>query len=321
MRHAVLALAISAVVAIMAVAQSRAEELVRIGLAVPNNAIYAPFYAAESLGLFKEAGVKVELTVYRGGAAAQEALSAGAADMITYFGGGAGLAILKGAKEKVVAALDPSPHGWYLLVQARSPYRSVKDLDGRKVGVTVKGSTSDMLALWAADRAGIKIQTIPVGGGGMVPVLKSGQVDAVAMFPVLSLQAMLSAEARSLLDYGAEMEPTLPDVAVASQQMLDKRPKQLRGVLHAFYKALGRICADRAWGLPFVKAFTKQTDDKVSKVTYDTVVCRQSRDGMIEPEWMTNSLAIAAKAWDMPDLAKMKPSDVYINKFIPVPSN
>ena len=30
---------------------SRAEDLVRIGLAVPNNAIYAPFYAADALGL------------------------------------------------------------------------------------------------------------------------------------------------------------------------------------------------------------------------------------------------------------------------------
>src|ERR1700760_3529195 len=84
---------------------SRAEDLVRIGLAVPNNAIYAPFYAADALGLFKQAGLKVELTVYRGGAASQEALSAGAADMITYFGGGVGLAIQKGAKEKVVSAL------------------------------------------------------------------------------------------------------------------------------------------------------------------------------------------------------------------------
>ena len=183
MRRAVLAFATSVVLAVTAVSQSRAEDLVRIGLAVPSNAIYAPFYAAEKLGLFKEASLKVELTIYRGGAASQEALSAGAADMITYFGGGAGLAILKGAKEKVVAALDPSPHGWYLLVQANAPFKSVKDLEGKKVGVTVKGGTSDMFALWAADRAGIKIQTIPVGGGGMVPALKSEQVDAIAMFP------------------------------------------------------------------------------------------------------------------------------------------
>jgi len=321
MRRAVLAFATSVVLAVTAVSQSRAEDLVRIGLAVPNNAIYAPFYAAEKLGLFKEASLKVELTIYRGGAASQEALSAGAADMITYFGGGAGLAILKGAKEKVVAALDPSPHGWYLLVQANAPFKSVKDLEGKKVGVTVKGGTSDMFALWAADRAGIKIQTIPVGGGGMVPALKSEQVDAIAMFPGLSLRAMQTGEARSLLDFGREMEPTLPDVAVAAQEMIDKRPDQLRGVLKAFFKALGRICTDRAWGLPFLKEFTNEINDKVNELTYETVVCQQSRDGTIKPEWMAASLSIAGKAWDMQDLSKMKPSDVYTDKFFPVVSN
>src|SRR5690348_11851643 len=82
---------------------SFAEETVRIGLAVPNNASYVQYSAAEKLGYYKEAGVKAEVTVYRGGAASQEALSAGAADMITYFGAGAALAVAKGAKQKVVA--------------------------------------------------------------------------------------------------------------------------------------------------------------------------------------------------------------------------
>ena len=52
-----------------------AQELVRLGLAVPHNAAYVQFYAAETLGFYKEAGVKAELTLYRGGAASQEASS------------------------------------------------------------------------------------------------------------------------------------------------------------------------------------------------------------------------------------------------------
>jgi NitT/TauT family transport system substrate-binding protein len=299
----------------------RAEDLVRVGLAVPNNTIYAPFYAAEELGLFKQAGIKVELTVYRGGAASQEALSAGAADMITYFGGGAGLAILKGAKEKVVAVIDPSPHGWHLLVATNSPYKSVEDLAGKKVGITVKGGTSDMFALWAAARAGISIQTIPVGGGGMAPALNSSQVDAIAMFPGTSLQLLIAGKARSLLDFGKEMEPTLPDVAVASQEMIDKHPEQVRGLLKAFYTTLKRMCTDRAFGVAFLKNFTKENDDKVNTLAYDSVLCQQSRDGLIKPEWMKSSLSIAGKAWDMEELRKMAPSDVYTNKFFPVAVN
>jgi NitT/TauT family transport system substrate-binding protein len=298
-----------------------AEDLVRVGLAVPNNTIYAPFYAADELGLFKQAGIKVELTVYRGGAASQEALSAGAADMITYFGGGAGLAILKGAKEKVVTVIDPSPHGWHLLVATGSPYKSVKDLADKKVGITVKGGTSDMFALWAAERAGISIQTIPLGGGGMAPALNSSQVDAIAMFPGTSLQLLNAGKARSLLDFGKEMEPTMPDAVVASQEMIDKHPDQVRGLLKAFYTALNRLCTDRVFGLTFLKNFTKETDEKVSALEYDTVLCQQSRDGLIKPDWMANSLGIAGKAWDNEELRKMPPSDVYTDKFFPVEVN
>jgi NitT/TauT family transport system substrate-binding protein len=298
-----------------------AEDLVRVGLAVPNNTIYAPFYAADELGLFKQAGIKVELTVYRGGAASQEALSAGAADIITYFGGGAGLAILKGAKEKVVAVIDPSPHGWHLLVAAGSPYKSVKDLADKKVGITVKGGTSDMFALWAAERAGISIQTIPLGGGGMAPALNSNQVDAIAMFPGTTLQLLSTGKARSLLDFGKEMEPTLPDVAVASQEMIDKHPDQVGGLLKAFYTALNRLCTDRVFGLTFLKNFTKESDEKINVLDYDSVLCQQSRDGSIKPDWMANSLGIAGKAWDNEELRKMAPSDVYTDKFIPVEVN
>src|SRR5262249_21760235 len=186
-----------------------AEELVRIGLAVPHNAAYVQFYAAETLGFYKEAGVKTEITIYRGGAASQEAMSAGAADIITYFGAGVGLAVSKGAKEKIVAAVDPTPHGWHFLVLASSPIRSLKDLDGKKIGVATKAGTADMFALWIADKGGARVQTIPVGGGGMVPALRAGQVDAIAMFPGLSLQLVASGEARSLMDIGKEMEPTL----------------------------------------------------------------------------------------------------------------
>ncbi len=76
----------AAVVIILAsVAGAQAQTTVRIGLAVPNFGPYAPVHAAEDLGLYKANGVKPEITAYRGGAAGQEALAAGAADMISFF--------------------------------------------------------------------------------------------------------------------------------------------------------------------------------------------------------------------------------------------
>lgn len=310
----------SAVAALLAVAvgagAAGAQETVRFGLAVPNNAGYVQFYAAEALGYYKDAGVKVELTVYRGGAASQEAMSAGAADLITYFGAGVGLAVSKGAKEKIVATIDPTPHGWHFLVLANSPIKSLKELDGKKVGITTKAGTSDMFAHWLADANGVKIQAIPVGGGGMVPALTGGQVDGIAMFPGYSLRLQASGQARSLFDFGKDMVPTMPDVIVASQDMIDKKPQVLRNTLGAIYKALAHMRSNREWGLKFLKDFTKEADDKTNTLVYEQVVSQMSADGVTRAEWLKNSLNIGAKVWGQAELGRLKPEDLFTNAFL-----
>src|SRR5262249_53286923 len=81
--------------------------------------------------------------------------------------------------------------------------------------------------------------------------LRAGQVDAIAMFPGLSLQLVATGEARSLMDLGKEMEPTLPDVIVASQEMMDKRPQAVRGTLAAIYKTVSHLRNNRDWALKY----------------------------------------------------------------------
>lgn len=309
-------LSAAALVAMTGSAAVHAQEVVRLGLAVPNNAGYVQFYAAEALGFYKEAGVKPEITIYRGGAASQEAMSAGAADMITYFGAGVGLAVSKGAKEKIVATVDSTPHGWHFLVLANSPIKTLKQLDGKKIGITTKAGTSDMFANWIADTNGAKVQVIPVGGGGMVPALTGGQVDGIAMFPGYSLRLQANGQARSLFDFGKDMVPTMPDVIVASQDMMDKKPQAVRGTLAAVYKALAHIRTNREWGLKFLKEFTKEADDKVNTLVYEQVVSQMTKDGMTRSEWLKNSLDIGAKVWAQPELGRMKPEDLYTNAFL-----
>ena len=106
-RSAACFLAIGALLA--SVSHADAQTTVRIGLAVPNYGPYAPVYAAEELGYYKENGIKAEITAYRGGGAAQEALAAGAADMINFFPPGVALAVKKGIKEKIVGIGSATP--------------------------------------------------------------------------------------------------------------------------------------------------------------------------------------------------------------------
>ena len=60
---------------------------------------------------------------------------------------------------------------------ARSPRPT--ELAGKKVGITSAGSGSDLLALWTQQDRKINFTRVPLGGGGLVPNLRSGNVDAV----------------------------------------------------------------------------------------------------------------------------------------------
>ncbi len=248
---------ILAVAALLACASSAgAQTTVKIGLAVSNYGPYAPVYVADELGYYKDNGVKVEITAYRGGGAAQEALAAGAADIINFFPPGVALAVKKGIKEKIVGIGSSTPVGWHIVVLSNSPYQSVKDLAGKKIGITAKGSTTDFYALWAANRAGVQVETIPVGAPALIPTLKSGQIDAAVLNSPLPFRMILPGEGRSLVDLGKEMHPTLPDVWVATQALLDGNPKAVEGTLRAIYKATAHMKKNRAYSIEFLGGIT-----------------------------------------------------------------
>lgn len=301
--------------AIACAADSAAAETVRIGF--PADSVdFSPAYVAEKIGLFKKANLDVKLTVFRGGAAVQEAMSAGAADLISYFGPAVALAVSKGAKEKFVMTVLPATAGWSCIVKADSPIKTVKDLDGKKVGISSKASTSDMATLWMAERAGIHVQQIPLGAG-LAPGLRSGQVDALVFSALTTQREILSGHARMLVDLGKEMPPTMANGYVASQEMMDKRPAELRATLAALLEAAAYMRANKDWTLDFLKRFAKSDDPALIAALYQQVVTQLSPDGHIDGKWIETGLKLAAHAWDVPQLAKMNADTLYTNDFLP----
>jgi ABC-type nitrate/sulfonate/bicarbonate transport system substrate-binding protein len=290
---------------------------IRIGFANGSSADYAPAFAAEKLGSFKQAGLDVRLIAFRGGAAAQEALTAGSADIIAYFGPAVALAVSKGVKEKMVATISAGHSGWNLIVPTDSPVKTVKDLAGKKIGITTKASTSDMAALWIAEQAGISIQQIPLGAGALIPSLRSHQVDAIVFSALLTLREVLTGRARTLMDLGQTMPPTMANVYVASRDMLDKRPQALRSTLAVIYKTLAYMKANREWSLSYLKDFANSDSDAVTTALYDQIFPGLSTDGHIEKTWVEDGLRLAARAWEIPELSKVEADTLYSNEFHP----
>lgn len=294
---------------------AQAQTQVRIGFAVPKTVSDVGAYAAEALGYFKKANLDVKLAAYSGGNQAQEILSGGGADIIGYFPGGVGLAVSKGAKEKIVGTIDAAPDGFYLLVRPDSHIKTLKNLQGATVGISGKGSEVDMLSLWTARKAGVKIKAVPVGGPAMVPLLLRRQVDAIIQFPLAPYRLMKEGKARAIFNYST-MKPIISDCFVASQEMMDNHPAALRATLAAIYRGLAYMRNHRNWGLQFLKKFTGETDDAVIAEAYKGIVMKLSTDGKTNPAWIDYALALSADAWNKPELKHVKADQIYTNKFL-----
>ena len=159
-----------------------AGEVVRIGL--PTKTYYPTIIAETALRqkLFEKEGIAAELTVYRGGAEGYEAMAAGAADVIMNSASSVAAGIRKGVMAKNVAGSALGYYGWHLVVKTDSPIKDVSELAGKKVGITSAGSGTDILALWAQADRKIQFTRVPLGGGGLVPNLLSGNIDATVLY-------------------------------------------------------------------------------------------------------------------------------------------
>ena len=200
-----------------------AQETIRIGL--PTKTYYPTIIAETALrqGLFAKEGIKAELTIYRSGSETFEAMAAGAADLQLNSAALVAAGRRKGVQTKAVAGAALGYYGWYLMVKTDSKISQIAELEGKKVGITAAGSASDVLGRWTMQDRKVKFTAVPLGGGGLVPNMLSGNVDAVVLYSPLSFKVMQEKQGRSLIDYGTEVQPHLSGLWIAPSSRRSRR--------------------------------------------------------------------------------------------------
>ena len=155
-----------------------AQEVIRIGC--PTKTYFPTILAtvAKEKGLFEKEGLRPEITIYRGGGETFEAIAANSADLGTVAVPLVATSRKRGVLTKIVGGVGDEWSGWILGVKTASPVKTVKELDGKKVGITSAGSGTDTLALWAQSEHKITYQRVGVGGGGLVPNLLNDNLAA-----------------------------------------------------------------------------------------------------------------------------------------------
>jgi NitT/TauT family transport system substrate-binding protein len=294
-------------------------ETVRIGLPTKTYWPTTVAEAAKAQKFFEKEGITAEITIYRGGAECFEALAAGAADLILDAPGLPAAGRNKGVMSKAVANAAMGNFGWHLMVLKSSPL-DIKGLNGKKVAITSAGSGSDGLALWTIQDKKIDFTRVPVGGGGLVPNLLAGNVDAAVVYSPLSFQIAKSGEARSLIDYAASVPPNLTSVWIATDKYIKEKPQALQKALNALYGGLMYMRGNREAAIKLIGELYEIPAD-IAAAEYENTILKLETDGNMAGDRVKDAAQLAldlAKLGGMKDMAPV--SDIILTGFTPVPT-
>ena len=147
---------------------------------------YLPTVLAKQLGEYEKAGLAVELVDLKGGSDALKAVLGGSADVVSgYFDHCVNLAAKKQELQSFVI-YDRYP-GLVLVVSPKhtNDIKSIKDLAGKKVGVSAPGSSTDFFLKYLLKKNGLDPTGAAVIGVGLgataVAAMEQGQIEAAVM--------------------------------------------------------------------------------------------------------------------------------------------
>jgi len=316
-RHVLATVAAATVLGTSGIVQ--AADTVRIGLPTKT---YWPTTIAETAvrqKLFEKEGITAELTIYRGGAETFEAMAAGAADVILDATSLVSAGRKKGVNSKVLANAATGYYGWQLMTLSKSTL-GVNDLKGKKVAITSAGSGSDLLALWTQQDKKIEFTRVPVGGGGLVPNLLAGNVDAAVVYSPLSFQIAKSGEAKTILDYAKAVPPNLTSGWIVLDKFAQEKPAVVQKALNALYGAVAFMRANKEVTVKLI-ADLYEMPAEIAALEYENTIMKLETDGSMAAPNVTDAVQLSLDLAKLGGLKDIVPTaDVISTQFKPVPT-
>ena len=310
-RQVVTSLAVAILLAAPAAAFA---ETVRVGL--PTKTFWPTTVAETAVRqkLFEKEGLSAELTIFRSGG-----MAAGAADIILDPPSLVSAGRKKGVMSKIVANATMGNFGWQLMVPTKSTL-DVKDLNGKKVAITAAGSGSDLLALWTMQDRKIEFTRVPVGGGGIVPNLLAGNVDAAVVYSPLSFQILKSGDARTILDYATAVPPNLTAGWIVLDKFAQEKPQVVQKALNALYGAVQFMRANRDVTVKLI-ADLYEMPAEIAALEYENSIMKLETDGNMASPNVHDAVQLSLDLAKLGGLKDIVPTDDVIStQFKPVPT-
>lgn len=229
--HAMLrwALAIALVAAASLPAQAAQKiKIGNVGMAYTMHLDYLP-------ALAKEEGLDVEVVNFKSSADENLAIATGTLDGGNVGALGVNVLLTKGIAVAIVAGTVRGGSGF---VVGKS-IQSLKDLQGKKVGAT-KGSTSEILAKYQLNRAGVAVNWVNLPHAQLGTALAQGEIDAFAAGEPWASLAVSKGIGKNLPDFNIYDSPAgqVSGAFVLSQKLIRDDPQSAQKLVNALVKAV-----------------------------------------------------------------------------------
>lgn len=223
---------------------------VSIGVGGKTLLYYLPLTIAEQLGYFKDEGLQVEISDFAGGAKSLQALVGGSVDVVS---GAYEHTISMRAKKQDITAFvlqNLAPQNVFAVSRKTMPnFQSIKDLKGKRIGVTAPGSSTNVFANVILAQGGLKpsdVSFISVGTtAGALAAIRSGQIDAIVnVDPIITTlqqkgEIKIIADARTLKETRKLFGGSMPAATLyTTDAFLKKYPNTTQALTNAMVRAL-----------------------------------------------------------------------------------
>jgi len=258
-----------------------------VNVAVVGFTVNTAFTAAKEKGYYREEGLEVQF-ILMNAVVASRALISRDVDFASLSGAGL-TAILAGAPLRFLFSSLNRPLLW---LYARPEIRDVKELRGKRVGVSSIGSNDDFLMRELLKRRGLEadkdVALVGLGGPLGHAALRGGSVDAAVT--VLPHNFRLEQDGfRELVPFIKQDWIDINGSAVTREGLLQSDPVLVEKFVRGTLKGFLYYRDNRSGTIPVIARYLKIKEDFAGKI-YDVTRPVMTADGTVSEELQTKSL-------------------------------
>jgi NitT/TauT family transport system substrate-binding protein len=274
-----------AMMGLSSVASAQQLTKVRVGKAISSSFPFSGLELGVKSGIWKAAGLDVEISTFRGDGQLQQALAAGSIDF--GFGSGPGMGYAaKGVPAHAVAAVANKPANMALVVGKASGVTTIAGLKGKRIGVSTAGSLTDWLARNIALSNKWKssdIEILPMGDmRARLAAMRSGELTAAVTSVQEAYEIQDNGQGTVLATFADVVPHFHTHVVFARDALIKGNPDLVRRFLRAWFTVAAYMRDHRAEAVK-AAADTMKLDPKVIEQTYPIEISGMNFDGSFDP--------------------------------------